>query len=335
VGDPEDRPDARRNAPPPLYPEGAVFLAPLSDYTDLPFRRACRRHGCRYAFTQLIEVGSVVYRNPRLSTLLRRGDDEPWLGAQIVGADLDRISQTVEALNDRPFDVLDLNLGCPVPKVTRRGAGAAMRKTPDLAAACIEVMVRRSRVPVTAKIRILDDADPAPTVAFARRLEDAGVRALTVHGRTWERGYAGAPAAEVIRAVAETLRVPVIANGGVVDAASAAWLRKASGCSRLMVARGAIGNPWVFEQIPGAGDGETGVPAPAAETPARDEVCDELEHHVAGMVELYGEGIGLRIARKVVAAYLRGRGFARDLRGQVNTLSTWQEFAGLLARLRG
>jgi tRNA-dihydrouridine synthase B len=190
--------------------------------------------------------------------------------------------------------------------------------------ACLEAILANTALPVSAKIRILDADNPAPTVALACRLADAGIQALTIHGRRWESMYSGPVAAHVIRAVQAALSIPVIANGGVRDRASAAALREASGCSRIMVARGAIGNPWIFREITGEHD-----------TPAtHEEVCTELESHVLGMVELYGEHHGLRIARKIVSAYLGGRGFPSRHRARVTSLSTLTEFRELLDTIR-
>lgn len=308
--------------PAAIVPGGSVILAPLSGYTDLPFRRSCRRHGCVLAFTPLVEVGSVVYRNPRVPSLLARGSEETWLGLQILGSDLSRIEEAVRRLESHPFDVIDFNLGCPVPKVTKRGAGAAMGRNPDFAAECIAAIVALSSRPVTAKIRILNDEDPAPTVHYARLLQAAGCRALTIHGRTWERVYSGPVACHVIAAVADALSIPVIANGGVFDAESAAALRRGTGCSRIMVARGAIGNPWIFEQIQGA------LP------PAHEAVCAEVDRHIREMVEFHGEEVGMRIGRKIIAAYLGGRGYPRGLRSQVMGLSDLQEFTCFMDRVR-
>lgn len=297
-------------------------MAPLSGYTDLPFRRSCRRHGCRFAFTPLVEVGSIVYDNPKVPSLLARGAEEEWLGLQVLGSDLGRIHKAMGQLAGVAFDVIDFNMGCPVPKVTRRGAGAAMGGTPEFAAECLAAMAERTSLPVTGKIRILDHDDPAPTVRFARLLEAAGCRALTIHGRLWERVYSGPVAFHVIAAVRETLRIPVIANGGVVSAESAAELREKTGCSRIMVARGAIGNPWLFDEIAGR------------TPPGHLEICEELTLHLREMVAFHGEENGIRVGRKIIAAYLCGRGYPRELRGLVMGLSTWAEFSRFMERIR-
>ena len=310
----------------PLFPEDCLLMAPLSGYTDLPFRRACRRHGCYYAFTPLIEAGAVVFGNRHTEALLLRGEEEPWLGIQMLGACPDRIHSAVRLLSGRSYDVIDLNMGCPVKKVTKRGAGVALCYTPSLAVECVHAIREATDLPLTAKIRVLSGGNPGRTVALATRLESAGVQALTIHGRTWEQIYRGPVASTVIRAVAEAVNIPVIANGGVVDAGSAAELRLASGCSRLMVARGAIGNPWVFQQAAShpAGDG----------IPSHMEICDEVERHVHGMVELYGERTGMRNARKIILAYLVGRGYRRQRRKHAVDLSTLAEFVAFMRGVR-
>ena len=304
--------------------QSAVFLAPLSGYTDLPFRRACRRHGCEYAFTPLVDAGALVHGNPRNDRLLARGPEEPWLGTQLLGASPEILVAAAERLRDRDFEVLDLNLGCPVPKVTRRGAGAALGSSAELSARCAAALVATWPKQVTAKIRVLSAEDPAPTVRLAQALEDSGIAALTIHGREWQRMYSGPVAWDVIRAVAETLSIPVIANGGVFGEASAGELRRRTGCEALMVARGAIGNPWIFREL-----AEPGV-AP----PTHEEVCLELEAHVLGIVALYGESIGMRVARKIILAYLTGRGYSAERRRDVTTLSSLLDFAGFLGRVK-
>ena len=307
----------------PFAPD-ALVLAPLAGYTDLPFRRACRRYGCTYAFTPLVDAGSVVYQNPRNATLLQRGDEEPWLGVQLLGSTPDLLARATRLLASHEFDVFDLNMGCPVPKVIRRSAGAVLCEDPDLAAQCVEAVANVCARPVTAKIRVLSADDPEPTVRLASRLEQSGVAALTVHGRVREAYYSGPVAVDVIRAVAEVLQIPVIANGGVFDRVSAERLRLQTGCSRLMIARGAIGNPWVFREV----RNHRGAPA------SHDEVCDELERHVRGMADLYGEGVGMRQARKIILAYLRGRGYRKDYRRHATGLSTLSDFLTLLAEVR-
>lgn len=307
------------------YPERCVLLAPLSGYTDAAFRRACRLWGCTYAFTPLVAARSVLHASPRAPVLLKRTDEEAWLGVQLLGESPAVFGEAAEALRDWPFDVIDLNMGCPVRKVTKNGSGAALSQLPQVAGRCVAAAVARSRVPVTAKIRVVSRTDPTPTLELARALEDAGARALTVHGREWSDVYSGPVAVEVIRAVREAVGIPVIANGGVVDAASAEALRAATGCSRIMVARGAIGNPWIFGAL---------LEPDTYSPPTHEEVCGMMEAHVRGMLGLYGERIGMRNARKVILAYMKGRGFHSERRRSVSFLSTLDDFLRFVTDLR-
>lgn len=307
-----------------LPPPNSTLLAPLAGYTDEPFRRLCRRCGCRYAFTPLVDAQAVVHDTDPNRTLLHRAPAEPWLGVQLLGTNPQTLEQAARRLNQREFNILDFNLGCPVPKVRKRGAGAALATQPDDAARCIEALRRASRFPVTAKIRVLDPTDPKPTLHLARRLVAAGIEMLSVHGRTTEQYYSGPVALDIIRVLHDELPVPVVANGGIFSSEDAALVRAQTHCSRVMLARGTIGNPWVFAQLV---HGRT-------TPPTHREVCDSLEEQVTGMVDLYGESIALRNARKIIAAYLKGRGYPRYLRYNAMQLNRSDEFRAFLAELR-
>ena len=311
----------------PLYPDDAVLLAPLADYTDYPYRRECRRCGCHFAFTPLVDAGCLAMAPHKAQLDLYRGPDEPWLGVQILGARPDFFEEAIRIVNDHAFDVLDFNLGCPMPKVVNRGAGAALGANLPLALKCLEILVRRSRFPVTAKMRVLDAADPEPTVRFALALQDAGIRALTIHGRVAKMIYAGPVAVKVIRAVREALCIPVIANGGVFSRADLDALRTATGCGRVMVARGSIGNPWIFRELTAA----AGTPPPAPVTQA--DVCEVLEREVRGMVELGGENLAFRCSRKIILSLMKGRGFHHELKTHVSQLHTIADFSAFLTAL--
>jgi tRNA-dihydrouridine synthase B len=301
-----------------------VYLAPLAGYTDLPFRRACRQQGCQFAFTALVDAGAMAYGNPHNEMILQRGPEEPWLGTQVLGSDPELIAKATRLLNQRQFEQVDFNLGCPVKKVVQRGAGAALALQREQAVRCVETAVRESVHPVTAKIRVLDDHDPAPTVALALALQECGIRALTIHGRTLDRIYAGPVACQVIVAVREALDIPVIANGGIFSRADAEALASHTGCSWVMVARGAIGNPWLFRELLD----------PDAPAPTHEEVCAVVREHVEGMIQVYGERNALRNARKIILSYLVGRGYSRELRGQVTNVATREEFLAIWEKIR-
>jgi len=300
-------------------------LAPLAGYTDVAFRRACRRHGCRTAYAPLIDACALVYGNRHNREILARGPDEGWLGVQLLGCDPAMMARAAALLREMAFDAIDINMGCPVGKVMRKGAGAALPRDAELALRCVEAVWRESRGrPVSVKMRVLVEEDSEPTVTFARRLEEAGVSALTIHGRTWKRVYTGPVAAGTIRAVREALRIPVVANGGIFSRADGLRLAQATGCQALMVARGAIGNPWIFREL------VAGQVAP----PSHEELCETLREHVEGMVALYGEGAALREGRKIILAYLCGRGYHRSLRASVSKVCALADFRELFVRIQ-
>ena len=308
----------------PLYPKNSVIMAPLAGYTDLPYRRSLRRHGCYYAFTEMVDTGSLIYSKKVTRNFLDRGDDEPWLGVQVVGAKIDEIEKAVDIINQREFSVLDLNLGCPTPKVVRKGKGAGLGKNPDLAAKIIELMVKKSRFPVTAKIRIQDISDPESTIYLAKKLEDAGIRAMTIHGRLLKAIYSGPCYADIIAAVRASVNVQVIANGGVTDRESYLKLKEASGASEIMIARGAMGNPWIFEEVSGK----------RTKFPSTEELCEEMERHVLETVEYYGEALAMKLTRKHILDYLGGRGYTGKLKCSVSGLSTLKDFKLFMEEVR-
>jgi nifR3 family TIM-barrel protein len=303
-----------------IYPENSVVLAPLSGFSDLPYRRSARRHGCEYAFTEMVDAGSLVYRNVKTIKMLERGDDEPWLGLQLVAADKDILKKAALIVNERNFDVIDFNLGCPAPKVVRKGEGAALGEKIDEAVFVFEVLMRSSQIPVTAKIRILDEDDPAPTVELATKLYNAGAKAITVHGRVRTKFYSGPVFHDIISAVRDAVGCQVIANGSVFDFDSFCEIRRNTGCDSVMVARGAMGNPWIFDEI------ATGLKEEAESggwiPPSSVEFSAEVFQHISEMAEFYGLELGLKIARKIVLDYMRGRGFARVLKTKVIEIAT-------------
>lgn len=305
------------------YPSGSVILAPLSGYTDLPYRRSARRHGAYYVFTEMVDAASLAYNNKGSRILLERGADEPWLGVQLVGSDPGYLDKAVEEVNRHQFELLDFNLGCPVPKVVKKNAGAALAARPDEAASLLSRLVSRCVHPVTAKIRILDECDPEPTLRLARLLEDAGARAITVHGRIRQAFYSGPVHHGIIRAVRETVKIQVIANGGIMDMASCAAARAGSGCDGVMVARGAMGNPWIFRELQGTD----------YRPPTAKELAGEILLHVLEMIDYYGEAMGLRIARKVMLDYVKGRGFNRQLKAEISLLSTRGQLEEYVSRI--
>ncbi len=307
--------------------ERTYYLAPLAGYTDLPYRRACRSQGAHFMFTALIDAGALVHGNPENEHILERGEEEDWLGVQLLGSIPSDVAHSAEMLNEMNYDVIDFNMGCPMAKVLKRPAGAALLYPVNHALAFQCVSIIRERVkgkPFTVKMRILDENDPEPTVTFCKRLVELGVEGITIHGRLASRIYSGPVATEVIRAVRESVSVPVTANGGIFSIEDANALAEATGCDRLMVARGSLGNPWIFREL------NSGVPY----RPGHLELCEVLQRHIVGMIDMYGERTGLLLARKITVAYLRGRGYSKKFRVKAGFLSTREEFDTFMQELR-
>ena len=308
-----------------LYPEDAILLAPLAGFTDQAMRRSCARHGCKYSFAEMIDAGSLVYGNEKTFRLAERAADEKFLGIQLVGSEPELLKKAVEIVNSKNYDVLDFNLGCPAPKVEKKCEGAAFAlHKPDEAVRMTELLVKHSRIPVTVKTRILSRENPEQTISFLKRLEETGISALTLHGRIAKEFYSGEPAREIISAAREALKIPLIANGGVMSKANYEVMRRESGCSRVMLARGAMGNPWLFAELTD----------PEFRPPTVEELAEEIRMHVEDMLDWYGEEVGFRACRKVVLEYLRGRGYPGSLRATASFLSTREGLDELLTEVR-
>ena len=306
---------------PDFYPSGSAVMAPVAGHTDIPFRRMIRRFGCRYAFTEMIDAGSLVFQGEKTLRLASRGNDSGFLGIQLVGSDLPTLKRAAEIINDLDFDVLDFNLGCPAPKVARKCEGIRFAlEDPDGAVTAFETLAKTSRLPVTAKTRIQDEHDPAPTVAFCRRLRDAGARSITIHGRLMHNFYAGPVFHDIISAVRESLDIPVVANGGAMDGASFRRLLAETGCHAGMVARGALGNPWIFREI---ADPDAGPPDVA-------EFAETIRLYMADMLDCYGPIFAYVVARKTLLEFLRGRGYPGKLRASVSFLDSADALEKLL-----
>ena len=298
----------------------------MAGYTDLPLRRVCRLYGLYYGTTALIDAGALVHGNPDSESILRRGEEEEYLQVQLLGSIPKDVRQSAQILRDGPwhFDVLDFNMGCPVQKVQKRKAGAALMRETALARECVQALREEWPGRLTVKMRILDEEDPAPTLEVARMLESLGVQGLTIHGRLAKKVYSGPVHAKIIRAVREGVSIPVVANGGIFSTADAEWLAQETGCDRVMVARGCLGNPWIFREIL---DGK----APEI---SREERLQVMEQHLSEMVKEYGEHGAMILGRKVICSYICGHGFPRELRANVVKISTWQDFQELLKKLR-
>ena len=307
-----------------------VILAPMAGVTDLPFRLLCKEQGAGLVCMEMISAKAVLYHNRNTEELMRILPEERPVSLQLFGSDPEIMGEIAAQIQERPFDILDINMGCPVPKVVNNGEGSALMKNPKLAEAIIRAVVGASEKPVTVKIRKGFDAEHVNAVEVAKRAEDAGAAAVAVHGRTREQFYAGEADWEIIARVKEGVSIPVIGNGDVKDAGSAVRLLAETGCDGVMVGRAARGNPWIFREITAYlenGEKQT--------LPTAREKCDCILKHAGMMREVKGEYTAVREMRKHVSWYTFGYPNSAKLRGKINTAENMEELERLVREIFG
>jgi len=283
-----------------------LFLAPMAGISDLPFRLINRSFGCGFAFTEMISSHSLVYRNKTTLKMLSSTTDDRPLGVQIVGGDPEIIKKSLDILLEYAFDSIDLNAACPVNKVISRGEGAGLLREPVKLQKLLQVIIKNADVPVTVKIRSGWDETSVNAVEVALRAQDAGVSGIILHGRTRAQGYSGKVDYNIIRKVKESLRIPLIASG---DALTPDLIRKLfdeTGCNAVAVARGALGNPWIFR--------ETSEYLKSGREPFKPAVYEKaqtMKEHLALLVAFHGEKTGVMLFRKLFIWYTRGMAVKR------------------------
>ena len=304
------------------------ILGPMAGVTDLPFRVLCKEQGAGLLCMEMVSAKAILYNNKNTESLLEIHPDEQPVSLQFFGSDPKIMSEMAKRVEERPFDIMDINMGCPVPKVVRNGEGSALMKNPKLVYEIVSAMVKAIDKPVTVKIRKGFDDSCINAVEIAKIIEEAGAAAVAVHGRTREQYYSGQADWDIIRQVKEAVSIPVIGNGDVTSPQKAEELVKQTGCDGIMIARGAQGNPWIFSEM--ITYEETGV---LPERPSLEEIRDMMLRHARLQLKYKGEFIGIREMRKHVAWYTTGLKGSAKLREEINRVESYQELEELLFQL--
>lgn len=308
--------------------ENRYILGPMAGVTDLPFRLLCREQGAGLLCMEMVSAKAIYYNNRNTESLLEIHPDEQPVSLQLFGSEPAIMSEMAKRIEERPFAILDINMGCPVPKVVKNGEGSALMKNPKLVYEIVSAIVKAISKPVTVKIRKGFDDDHVNAVEIAKIIEEAGAVAVAVHGRTREQYYSGKADWDIIRQVKEAVSIPVIGNGDVTSPQKADELVKQTGCDGIMIARGAQGNPWIFSEM--IHWEETGELPPR---PDKDEVREMMLRHARLQLEYKGEFSGIREMRKHVAWYTKGLKGAARLREKVNAVESLEELENLLTSL--
>lgn len=305
-----------------------LILAPMAGVTDLPFRLLCREQGAGLLCMEMVSAKAIYYRNKNTESLLEIHPDEHPVSLQLFGSDADIIAEMAAKIEERPFDILDFNMGCPVPKVVNNGEGSALMKNPKLTEEILSKLVRAVKKPVTVKIRKGFDEEHINAVEIAKIAESCGVAAVAVHGRTRQQYYSGEADWDIIRQVKEAVSIPVIGNGDIRTADDVLLMKEQTGCDGFMIGRGAQGNPWIFKQI--LHKLETGEDLPK---PTIREVTDMVLRHARLQLEVKGDYTGIREIRKHAAWYTAGYKNSAKLRGKINEVESYEELEELFRKL--
>lgn len=304
--------------------DNPLILAPMAGVTDLPFRLLCKEQGAGLLCMEMVSAKAIYYKNKNTEQLMEIDPRENPVSLQLFGSDPDLLAEIAAQIEERPFDILDFNMGCPVPKVVNNGEGSALMKDPKRVEEILSKMVRATKKPVTVKFRRGFDEEHINAVEIAKIAEACGVAAVAVHGRTRQQYYSGKADWDIIRQVKEAVQIPVIGNGDLLSAEDVVRMKEQTGCDGFMIGRGAQGNPWIFQQI--LHKLETGQDLPK---PTMQEVAQMVLAHAHKQLEVKGEYTGIREIRKHAAWYTAGYKNSSKLRGRINEVETLEQLESL------
>ena len=307
-----------------------LALAPMAGITDLPFRLICRRLGCGMTVSEMVSAKGLLYKNVKTTEMLRIDDGERPTAIQLFGSVPEELAEAARMVEASGADMIDFNMGCPVPKIVNNGEGSALMKNPKLAHDILAAMVKAVKIPVTVKFRAGWDDAHRNAVEIAKAVEAAGVSAVAVHGRTRQQFYEGKADWKIIAEVKQAVSVPVFGNGDIFTVEDGLRMLKETGVDGLMIGRGADGNPWLFRELAAVLRGEE---RPAA--PTLTERLAQASEHLDMLIDYKGEHISVKEMRRHISAYLKGLPHAAEFRGRFHKVDTREQFRELLAEYAG
>ncbi len=303
--------------------DNASILAPMAGVTDLPFRVICSEMGAGLVCTEMISAKAITYKNKATNAMMEISPKEGMVSLQLFGSEPDVMSEAVKMIDNLPYQILDINMGCPVTKVVSNNEGSALMRNPDLAYDIAKAVVKASSKPVTCKIRAGYTHEEMNAPEFAKRLEDAGVSAICVHGRTKEDMYRGNVNYDIIKKVVDAVSIPVIGNGDITNVVTATKMYEETGCAGIAVARGARGNPWIFKSLIVGEDYK----------PSKEEVINMMIKHLNSLLEIKGEYTAIREMRAHASWYTAGMYGSTEFRRKINMCNTKEELTDLMERM--